>query len=323
MGCFGDIWGDVLCCFPVPELPVVVGEQPHAFPSPFFGCLEYVDPGKGVRPCVPWCCPVAMCCSCCIVGANYSLMIGEDTKHSDFSEIEAGDTGCALCLCCCLLNLVILPLPVATAILERRYIMNRYGIPSGGLGPCACLLGVCFPCAFFQHYAFLRSLAHGKSSSGGDVDEKGGASSAPHEATSFLSKNTEPATGYDTGVPAAAASIPIGRPDSGVFERAERAYVIAEDEKEATGDGGGLSPLSAAGDAEATGVVNEQPGGSRDNAAAVEDTEIVSPAGSSSSTGSGAATSPKKKRGSFRFSFRRKSGKPKEQDATKRPSGKR
>jgi hypothetical protein len=87
--------------------------------------------------------------------------------------------------------------------IERRHIMKRYHLQHSD--DCLTwLYGCCYPCALYQHYAFLRTVASKRAL----LEE---------ENTAILRPSSADAVGV------------YGRPDSGEFQRADRNYVIAEE----------------------------------------------------------------------------------------------
>ena len=128
----------------------------------------------------------AVCCSCVLMAQTYQRMIGETVTDASCSgprcydgtvhdvcvkQLGLGDaSGPFACVAACCILSSFKSMDIGCAITERRYIMKRYNVP--GWDNCFCwLLGVCAPCATYQHHALVKtyhaSLLANAGSSGG------------------------------------------------------------------------------------------------------------------------------------------------------------
>ena len=162
------------CCFQVPMLVDVqtgfeidLGEDgTQEWATEFcFGWATYRDPALDRCLWCPMFFPGACCLPQLLLGMNLTLLTEEPYYNTWLCEqrggLQLGDRGCSFC---CMLTVGSLFYfgTVATFVsfcLERRFIMRRYNI-RGKDNPCCWMLGFCYPCALFQHYAHLRTFGY-------------------------------------------------------------------------------------------------------------------------------------------------------------------
>ena len=184
-------WGDCVCCYFdcamcgfFEAAPLDPPPPPTPFPMPLLAPCVYVDPtspGAFVPDFFK-----AVCCSCVLMAQTYQRMIGETVTDASCSgprcydgtvhdvcvkQLGLGDaSGPFACMAACCILSSFKSMDIGCAITERRYVMKRYNVP--GWDNCFCwLLGVCAPCATYQHHALVKtyhaSLLANAGSSGG------------------------------------------------------------------------------------------------------------------------------------------------------------
>eukprot|EP01040_Poterioochromonas_malhamensis_P012670 gene12670-13877_t len=128
----------------------------EAWPVPFLGCMDNVEGGA---PFCPMFCPLSLLCTNSIVGRVYSKVFDEQVVCMDM-----GPVGCCMCVAmiplgiytpsggmgiyCCLSNYL-------RGEVARKYRLREEPLSKNG---CLnfCLLGVCYPCSFFQMLSTIR-----------------------------------------------------------------------------------------------------------------------------------------------------------------------